>query len=166
MTVDAANFGLFAFGALPADHPAVVAEMNAIHERLWVRTPIGGIARYEHDYYHQVEHEDIERVPGNPWVICTLWLALHKIEIARTPADLEKALEYLDWAQERSLSSGVLAEQFNPLTGEPISVSPLTWSHATVITVAMRYLLKHAELTGKPSGVVAELTNPSLRAQE
>ena len=80
-------------------------------ERLWVGTPIGGIARYEHDYYHQVEHEDIERVPGNPWVICTLWLALHKIEIARTLADLEKALEYLDWAQERSLSSGVLAEQ-------------------------------------------------------
>lgn len=163
MTVDAANFGLFAFGALPADHPAVVAEMDAIRERLWVKTDVGGIARYERDYYHQVEQEDIERVPGNPWVICTLWLALHRIAIAKTLPDLVRALDYIQWAQERALPSGVLAEQFNPKTGEPISVSPLTWSHATVITVVMKYLLKHAELTGTRSGAVAELINPQLK---
>ena len=51
----------------------------------------------------------------------------------------------------------------NPHTGEPVSVSPLTWSHATVITVITKYLLKHAELTGKRAGVLAELVNPSLR---
>ena len=38
--------------------------------------------------------------------------------------------------------SGVLAEQVNPYTNEPISVSPLTWSHATVVSTAIKYLEK------------------------
>jgi GH15 family glucan-1,4-alpha-glucosidase len=50
----------------------------------------------------------------------------------------------------------VLAEQFDPYTGAPISVSPLTWSHATVMIVTMKYLLKHAQITGRPSGSLAE----------
>ena len=37
-------------------------------------TAIGGLARYENDYYMQVSH-DIANVPGNPWFIGTLWLA-------------------------------------------------------------------------------------------
>jgi GH15 family glucan-1,4-alpha-glucosidase len=157
MTHDASNFAIFAFGALPATDKAVIAEMEALKQKLWVRTPVGGVARYQRDYYHQVERSDIEKVPGNPWVICTLWLAQHAIAAASNVAELESSLEYLQWARERALPSGVLAEQFHPYTGEPISVSPLTWSHATIMTTVMQYLLKHAELTGARSGVVAEL---------
>lgn len=156
-TVDSANHGLFAFGALDARHPAVVAEMQAIRERLRVRTDVGGIARYERDFYHRVEANDLERVPGNPWVICTLWLAEHDIATATTVEELERALEPLHWTARRARPSGVLAEQFHPHSGDPISVSPLTWSHATVITVVIHYLLRHAELTGRRSGAVAEL---------
>jgi hypothetical protein len=36
----------------------------------------------------------------------------------------------------------VLAEQVNPLTGAPLSVSPLTWSHSTVIDTVTAYLRK------------------------
>jgi GH15 family glucan-1,4-alpha-glucosidase len=143
-----------------------MSEIAAIRERLTLQTPVGGVARYERDYYHRVEHVDLKRVPGNPWVICTLWLAMHDIAVAKSISELEPALKYLQWAVDRALPSGVLAEQFHPHTGAPISVSPLTWSHATVITVVMHYLLKHAELTGKPSGVVAELVNPALREEE
>lgn len=157
LTVDAANFGIFAFGALPADDPRVCADMEAIRRRLWVQTDVGGVARYEHDYYHQVEREDIERIPGNPWVICTLWLAWHDIEKATTTEELAEACSMLEWCCDKALDSGVLPEQYDPHTGAPISVSPLTWSHATVITVVMRYLLKYAALTGKRSGVMAEL---------
>jgi GH15 family glucan-1,4-alpha-glucosidase len=157
MTTDAANHAIFAFEALPPDHPAVVAEMDAIRQRLWVGTDVGGIARYERDYYRAVEHHDIERVPGNPWVICTVWPALHQIAAARSLHELEPALQTLDWVRERALPSGVLAEQFDPYTGEPISVCPLTWSHATVMSAISHYLLRHAELTGSRSGVVAEL---------
>ncbi len=160
LTSDSANAALFMFDALPADHPAVVAEMHALRQRLWVQTSIGGMARYERDYYHQIERHEVEKIPGNPWVICTLWLALHRIASAQTLVELEDALEYLEWTRERALSSGILAEQFNPHTGAPVSVSPLTWSHATVMTVVMKYLLTHAELTGARSGAIAELATP------
>ena len=157
MTLDASCYGLFAFGALPADHPAVTAHMHAAAERLWVGTDVGGVARYERDYYHQVERDDLETIPGNPWIICTLWQAMHRIAVAKDLGDLEKALVDLEWTRARARPSGVLAEQYNPHTGEAVSVSPLTWSHATVITVVMQYLLRHAELTGHRSGLIAEL---------
>jgi len=165
MTADAANHAVFAFGALAADHPAVLSEMQAIRNILRVQTEVGGIARYERDPYQQIEREDMVKVPGNPWVICTLWLAQHAIAAAKSVKDLEIALEYLQWTNRRAMTSGVLAEQFNPHTGEPISVSPLTWSHATVMTTVMQYLLKHAELTGGRSGVVAELVKADIAQQ-
>ena len=96
-------------------------------------------------------------MPGNPWVICTLWLAQHKIAAAASVDELQPAKKYLEWTLQRASDSGVLAEQYHPFTGAPVSVSPLTWSHATVMTVVMQYLLKHAQLTGKSSGVVAQL---------
>ncbi|MGA1393798.1 MAG: glycoside hydrolase family 15 protein, partial [Phycisphaerales bacterium] len=157
MTLDASAYGLFAFGALPADDPRVAAHMEAIRDRLWVKTSIGGVARYENDYYHQVEHQNLQEIPGNPWIICTLWLAQWHIAKATSVEELQQALPYLQWAEARALPSGVLAEQVNPYDGRPISVSPLTWSHATVVTVVTEYLLKHAALTGKSSGCVAEL---------
>jgi glucoamylase len=156
-TLDSSAYALFAFDALPADHPKVVAHMNAVRERLWIKTPVGGVARYEHDYYHQIERQNIDAVPGNPWVICTLWMAQHAIAVANTVGELEKALTYLDWTLQRAAPSGVLAEQYDPHTGAAVSVSPLTWSHATVMIVVMQYLLKYAELTGRRSGAVAEL---------
>jgi GH15 family glucan-1,4-alpha-glucosidase len=164
MTHDSANAALFMFDALPADHPAVMAEMKSLREHLWVQTDVGGMARYEHDHYHQIERQEIARVPGNPWVICTLWLALHRIASAQNLVELEDALQYLDWARERASDSGILAEQYNPHTGAPVSVSPLTWSHATVMTVIMQYLLKHAQLTGKRSGLMAELAMREVAA--
>jgi GH15 family glucan-1,4-alpha-glucosidase len=157
MTRDAANFAVFAFDALAPDHPAVVKEMKGLRERLWIKTSVGGVARYERDYYHQVETKNIDDIPGNPWAICTLWMAQHEIALARSVDDLSGALDLLEWVHERAQESGVLAEQFNPHTGEPISVSPLTWSHATVMTTVVQYLLKHAELTGKTSGSIAQL---------
>ena len=60
----------------------------------------------------------------------------------------DEALPYLEWAVNKSEKSGVLAEQFHPYTGAPISVSPLTWSHSTYLAVVMRYLNRRAELGG------------------
>ncbi len=54
--------------------------------------------------------------------------------------DLERALEILEWVADRALLSGVLAEQINPLTKDPLSVSPLTWSHGTFIAAIQEYL--------------------------
>jgi len=147
MTRDSANFALFAFGAFPPDDPEVVEEMRSLHERLWIRTGVGGCARYERDYYHQVEREDVEAVPGNPWVICTLWHAQHRVARARTIDELEDALPLLEWVAHRAEPSGVLAEQYHPHSGEPISVSPLTWSHATFVVACAQYMHAHARLS-------------------
>jgi len=145
-TIDASLCGLWYFGVLAPDDPTVVATMRAVQDRLWIKTPVGGCARYEADSYHQAEHRDLESVPGNPWFICTLWLAQYKIAMARTVAELQPAREILDWIVAHALPSGVLAEQLHPHTHEPLSVSPLTWSHAEFVTAVLTLLEKHRSL--------------------
>jgi glucoamylase len=153
-TVDASLFGIFYFGAFAPDDPLVQTTMRAVEERLWTKMGVGGLARYEADGYMRVT-EDVERVPGNPWFICTLWLADYRIAAAKSLEELERALEILEWVVERTLPSGVLAEQVDPLTGAPLSVSPLTWSHSTVVATVIGYLRKlevllKCEACGRP----------------
>ncbi|MEK7733224.1 MAG: glycoside hydrolase family 15 protein, partial [Planctomycetota bacterium] len=62
-------------------------------------------------------------------------------------AELNNALPILEWVVDRSLASGVLAEQVDPYTNAPLSVSPLTWSHATFVTALMKYLEKREKLS-------------------
>jgi ferredoxin len=119
--------------------------MRQVESKLWVKTRVGGMARYENDYYHRVSN-DIASVPGNPWFICTLWLADYFITRAQTVGDLKLALPIFEWTASHALESGVLAEQVNPYTNVPISVSPLTWSHATVVSTAIKYLEKLEQL--------------------
>jgi oligosaccharide amylase len=147
-TIDISLAGIFLFGMLPAADPRVVATMKAIEQRLTVRTPVGGIARYENDYYFQVS-QDVASVPGNPWFISTLWLAEWYIATAATLDDLERPLALLRWCASKALPSGVLAEQVHPYTGEPLSVSPLTWSHATFVSAVQHYARASAGIQGR-----------------
>lgn len=144
-TLDASLWAIAKFHLFEADDPRVQATMKAVEQKLWVKTSVGGVARYENDYYHRVS-EDIASVPGNPWFICTLWLADYMITCARTPGELKQALPVFEWAANHALDSGVLAEQVHPHTNEPISVSPLTWSHATVVGTVISYLQKLEQL--------------------
>ena len=146
-TVDISLAGIFLFGLLPADDPRVVSTMKAIEARLTVKTDIGGVARYENDYYFQVS-QDVANVPGNPWFISTLWLAEWYIATARTLDDLERPRALLDWCRSKALPSGVLAEQVHPFTGEPLSVSPLTWSHAAFVSAIQHYARASAKIRG------------------
>lgn len=140
-TVESSLMGLWYFGMLSADNPWIVQTMQAVREQLWVKTPVGGIARYQDDKYYRVT-DDTARVPGNPWFVCTLWLAQWYIAVSRTPEDLKPASELLCWAADHALPSGVMPEQINPFTNEPLSVSPLTWSHATFVLAVREYLHK------------------------
>jgi len=137
--IDASNAGLWMFGMYSPDDPKIVAMMEVIRDRLWVKTDVGGVARYENDYYHQVS-QDIDNVAGNPWFITTLWLAEWYAVVAQKESDFQKSMDLLTWVAERALASGVLAEQVNPYTNAPLSVSPLTWSHATFVAVLQRFL--------------------------
>lgn len=136
LTVDASLFGVFIFGLLPPDDPMVVSTMKSVEERLTVRTEVGGIARYERDGFFRVT-EDFTRVPGNPWIVCTLWLAQYKIAAAQTFAQLEPVAKILCWVAKHARPTGVLPEQLHPFESRSISVCPLAWSHAEfIITVA------------------------------
>ena len=139
--MDASIYAPFYFGLFPPDDRRVVSTMQAIQDRLQVKTAVGGYARYEGDGYFRAS-EDLAQVPGNPWLICTLWLAQWHIAKARTRAELAEALPFLEWVSRRARPSGVLAEQVHPHTGQPLSVSPLTWSHAAYITTVLEYIDK------------------------
>jgi GH15 family glucan-1,4-alpha-glucosidase len=140
--VDASLYGLCAFGAVPSDDPRMQATMEAVRESLWVRTGIGGLARYEGDYYFQAD----PTLPGNPWLITTLWLAQWQIAVARSQPELDRSLELILWAADRCLPSGVMPEQLHPHTGAPLSVAPLTWSHAEFVRAVTHYIRKQEAL--------------------
>jgi len=146
--IDASLVGLWQFGMYDPDDPKIVDTMQAIQDRLWVKTDVGGVARYEKDDYHQVS-QDFDDVPGNPWFITTLWLAEWYAVTARERKGLDKSLELLNWVAARSLDSGVLAEQVNPYTNEPLSVSPLTWSHAAYVSTVQTYLEEQKRIEKK-----------------
>jgi oligosaccharide amylase len=122
MSAESSVAALFELGMFEADDPRIINTMNHLRDRLWIQEGIGGVARYEGDYYHRIDMG----LPGNPWIVTTLWLA--NWYTARN--EIESATRLLEWVIDRRSQAGLLAEQFNPLTGEPLSVNPLTWSHA------------------------------------
>jgi GH15 family glucan-1,4-alpha-glucosidase len=151
-TPDASIAGLFLFGVLPPDDPRVRATMKALEERLWVRTPVGGVARYAGDYYFRTAFDDFDRVPGNPWFITTLWIADWYAAVATAPAEMARAKELLTWAAQHAMPSGVMPEQLHPYTGGPLSVAPLCWSHAAFCYSVRHYAQRYAALTGRAGG--------------
>jgi len=140
-TIDCSVYGVFEFGVLPADDPRVEKTMKTVEQILTVKSKSGGVARYQNDYY-QRENQDVDKVPGNPWFICTFWLA--EWYIAKN--ELDEGLKLIKWVVDRASETGVLAEQINPYNNEPLSVAPLTWSHSTFVLTVIEYLNKLNEL--------------------
>ena len=146
LTLDASIKGLWHFGAYPLDDARVLETARQLREGLSVKTDVGGVARYERDNYFQVAQDDA-RIPGNPWFICTLWDALHRTRLCESPEQLtDEVLPVLRWTADHALPSGILPEQLHPETGQPLSVSPLTWSHATFVECVVAYLVRLSEL--------------------
>ncbi len=133
---------MFEYGVLPAEDGRVADSIRVVKDRLWCHTRVGGLARFEDDHYHRVDRE----TPGNPWIITTLWLAEYYITLAKNEAELKPAVEIFEWVADNALSTGVLPEQLDPHTGEPLSVAPLTWSHAGFAIAINKYLQKLEEL--------------------
>jgi glucoamylase len=141
MVIDSAICGLWRFGMYSADESRIADTMEAIADQLSNKAAAGGIARYKDDYYFRVE-KDSTRVPGNPWFICTLWVAQWYIATAKTTSELKPARDIINWVVAHQLPGGLLSEQLDPNTGEPLSVSPLTWSHAELIATVDEFCKK------------------------
>lgn len=141
-TIDASTFyGLLEFRLLDVNDERLTRTIETTLKRLRFDDNCGGLARYEGDYYHRV-HKQRE----NSWIISTMWLAEYYITKAKNLDDLEIAKNLFDWAVEKALHSRVLSEQLNPVNSHPLSVAPLTWSHAEFIVAVIKYLAKFKEL--------------------
>jgi oligosaccharide amylase len=150
LTIDASVAGLYQFGMFDVASDEIRATMDAVTSRLMVKSEVGGVARYENDLYHQVS-QDLANVPGNPWFICTCWLAEYLIAKAQTLDELHEAVPWLEWVVAHALPSGVLAEQIDPYSHAPLSVSPLTWSHAEFVAAVRWYAGKYQRLAVGPA---------------
>lgn len=124
-TLDSSILHVGLLGILSKDLEMVARSADAVETQLNVNSKIGGIARYEGDYYfRQSEH-----YPGNPWLICSYWMGQHHALCGNK----EAAMRYLVKTPSGNLGSGLLPEQVHPETGVPLSVCPLTWSHAEAL---------------------------------
>jgi oligosaccharide amylase len=139
--LDSALYGLWRFGMYSPDDERVTQTMTAIQDQLSNKAESGGQARYTDDHYFQAE-PNLTVTPGNPWFICTLWLAQWYVATARDESELKRARAIIDWAVDHQLPGGLLSEQVDPHSGQPLSVSPLTWSHAEFVITVDEYMKK------------------------
>lgn len=135
-------YAIYRFGILSAEDERLQHAINAVEEKLWCKTDVGGVARYVGDNYYR----STDDVPGNPWFITTLWLAQYYLLRAKSEKELDKPKEIFKWVAKYSLPSGILSEQIHPRTGEQISAAPLIWSHAEFVASVILYLEKLEEL--------------------
>ena len=69
-------------------------------------------------------------------------MAEYYIAKAKKLDDLKPAIDIFHWVKQYALSTGVLPEQLDPCSGLPLSVAPLTWSHAGYVIAVVKYLEK------------------------
>lgn len=150
LTLESSMHAITEFRTFDPNDPKVVRTMEAVEQGLWAKTDVGGVARYTNDFYFQ-KSTDVGRVPGNPWIICTLWVAEWYIDRARARDDLKRPAELIEWAMDHASEAGMLSEQLDPITGAPVSVSPLTWSHATFVLAVLKYVERWKKVNNLPS---------------
>jgi glucoamylase len=112
-TVDASLLGLaYPFAVLDHDDPRLIATVDAVAREL--RSGVG-VLRYPGDTY----------VGGNPWLLTRLWLGL-----ARRPPGATVPVDGLADVASCATAGMLLPEQVDAITGRPVWVVPLAWSHA------------------------------------
>ena len=114
---------VFPFAVFEPSDPMIRQTVSTLAKRLWVKKT-GGIMRYEDDRY----------VGGNPWILTTLWLAIYYLEAG----DRKRALSLIRWAVDHETSLGLLTEQVDKKSGEPVWAVPLGWSHAMLVIAARK----------------------------
>ncbi|RWZ78111.1 MAG: glycoside hydrolase family 15 protein [Candidatus Chaera renei] len=136
--IDVASFyGAYIFGLFDIQSEEIINPAKTLAETFGQNNRIqGGLPRYEHDLYDLADPGSL----GNPWAITTLWLAQYYLETGKT----DEADELIEWVCQKSSSSGVLAEQYDPRNGRALSVAPLTWSQAELLNTLLDGLSKQA----------------------
>ncbi|MBI4359771.1 MAG: glycoside hydrolase family 15 protein [Candidatus Jacksonbacteria bacterium] len=142
-TIDASGvYGVVNFGVFAANDPLISEALGTIEEKLYCRTHVGGVPRYEGDKYYRIAPD----APPNPWFITTLWLAQLYIASSVHERDLDRGKQWLNWSARHALGTGILSEQIHPYSGKQLSAAPLTWSHSEFVITVIKYLEKLEEM--------------------
>ena len=135
LTLDMSSiYAVFTYGVLDIHDKRIKTSIATIEEKLRIHAGIDGVPRYTGDRYYM----HVDGVP-NPWYITTLWLAQYYALIAQKSEDLDIVHYWLNWVVIHSPPSRILSEQVHPFTGEQLSASPLTWSHAEYVRTIILY---------------------------
>lgn len=132
-TIDCSSvFGAYTFGLFAAKSPEITSSIDTIKQLFGVNDGALGLPRYENDEYRRIS----PGITGNYWFISSFWLAQYYIDNGES----DKALEILDWAKSHSLSTGIMAEQLDPVTNKIVSPAPLTWTHAEYVSTLLNLI--------------------------
>jgi len=145
-TLDASLLLLPLFGAFEPEDPRVRSSHDAVRRRLWVKTGTGGLARYENDPVDSVGTE-LADVPGNPWIMPTLWMGVHALRVARRVQDLDPTRTIFLWCAARAGRNGLLAEQLHPYGGEIKGSAPSMQAHAWFVWAVVEYVERMRDLS-------------------
>jgi GH15 family glucan-1,4-alpha-glucosidase len=124
-TLDASNLMMAIVGFLPADHPQMLATIDAIDARL---TDDRGLV-----YRYRTE-EGVDGLAGDEgaFLLCTFWLA-HALALAgkaeRARTVFERAIAYVN-------DVGLLSEEVDPVSGELLGNFPQAFSHIGLVNAA------------------------------
>jgi len=154
-TVDASLLWLGLFGDFEPEDSRIRATVDAVRNTLWVRTGVGGIARYERDPMGSVG-TDLAEIPGSPSIAATLWFAQHAIRTAGRSQDLDPARTVLLWCASRAEGAGYLPERLHPYRGATSGPSPSLIAHAWFVATVLEYRerlrsLRRCEHCGAPA---------------
>jgi GH15 family glucan-1,4-alpha-glucosidase len=136
-------YGLWYYDVLDPTDSQFLGTQQAVEDRLRVKQGIGGFIRYEGDSYFKNSGQQLP----NPWIITTLWDLQRKLKYAATLEELREHMKGIQWTIDRLGQFPLLAEQYDPYSGEPRSVMPLAWSHGTYIETIQMYLHRYRELS-------------------
>src|SRR5437588_12904554 len=79
-----------------------------------------------------------------------MWYGQWVVSQAKSVDELQRAHDILEWVAGAALPSGVLAEQLDPYTKAPLSVSPLTCSQASLVSLVHEYVRKRLARASAP----------------
>jgi GH15 family glucan-1,4-alpha-glucosidase len=121
--IDAATLVAPLIGFLPPEDPRCRATRQTVTDRL-----------SDHGLLHRYRHDDGLGGPGGAFLLCTLWLAdTHTVD-----DDPERGEELLDRVLKTGNDLGLLAEQADACTRDPVGNFPQGLTHLGVIQSAIR----------------------------
>lgn len=135
--VDASSlFGLWYYEVLDKDDPMFLGTLKAVEDRLHHKEGIGGFARYENDMYFREHNCTLPNV----WIVTTLWEVQRKMKYAASADELVELAGELNWVTDRMGELPVMAEQYQPFNGAPLSATPLAWSHSVFVETVLLFV--------------------------